>query len=377
MDTTWIDTPEALQQFCSTLDDVIAVDTESDHFHAYQAQVCLIQVATGEAAALIDPLALDADQLAPLFARLEAPDVVTIMHAGRNDIIELDRDYGVEVANLFDTQIAARFLGYERNSLSWLQEELLGVKPGGQYQRFDWTTRPIPDKAAHYAAEDVRHLLALRERFVGELEADQWLAPFDQQCRFVATSVEHEPKAFDPEGWRTIRGADDLDGRGRAALRALYLWRHELCTELNRSAVTLFKNSAVMKLARERPTRASDITHISGLPAQIAQNRGEAIVEVIARSLDDDIPAAELPRTPYEPPPAQEKAVYNALRRWRNKKSDQLDVPGPFIATNATCTEISQNPPRTLAELAEFAPILDWHIELLGDEMLRVIADAL
>ncbi len=373
--TAWIDDARQLKAFCrGVAKGPLAVDTESDHFHAYQAQVCLIQLATPQREALVDPLALKAGELAPLLRIFEDSAVPKILHAARNDIIEIDRDYGVGIANLFDTQIAARFLDYERNSLNWMLESLLNVDTGGQYQRYDWTTRPLPQKVLQYAMDDVRHLLALRDRFRRELKKEQWFDAFCQQCEFVARSVEYEASDFDPDRWRKIKGSKKLDGRGRAALKALYLWRHKLCTELNRSAVTVFPNGVLKRLARVRPTTAEGVRKIKGLPAPLAREYSAAIAEAVQESLSAEIPPKEPPRRAYQPVPPEQKQRYNALRSWRNKMADKLAIPSEFIATNATLTQVAEEPPSTVADLERFSAILPWHRQQLGEAILEIVA---
>ncbi len=374
MDPLWIDEGPQLERFCRQIGDgPVAVDTESDHFHAYQARVCLIQLAVGPRQALVDPLALDEEDLAPLFDIFEDPDVVKILHAARNDIIELDRDYGVSLCNIFDTQIAARFLDCDRNSLDWMLEHLLGVETGAAFKRFDWTTRPIPADARQYAVDDVRYLQELRERFAPKLRKVQWWEAFSQQCDFVAQSVEYEAKQFDPNRWRRIKGSSKLDGPGRAALLALYLWRHELCTKLNRSAVTIFPNAVMLRLARQRPVTAGEVADTKGIPKRLVNNHAEAIGKVIAGSSITKPPARKPVKRACKPSPPEQKRRYNALRTWRNERAKEYGIPSEFIATNATLTEIAASPPTSIDELREFQAILPWQADVLGDEILELI----
>ncbi len=374
MSALWIDDAARLERFCNDIgDEPLALDTESDHFHAYQPQICLIQAAAGQQMALIDPLAMDASELTPLLTLLEDAGVVKILHAARNDIIQFDRDYDVGIANLFDTQIAARFLDYERNSLNWMLEELIGISTGGSFTRYDWTTRPLPAKARRYATDDVRYLGQLRDRFRSELKDEDWIEAFRQQCGYVARSVEYEATAFNPDDWRGLKGSKKLDDRGRAALKELFLWRHELCTKLNKSAVTVFPNKALLRLARKRPTTAAEVSDISGIPRRLKADYGAQIAKIIADSLDSPAPDADPPSTSYTPPPPEQKKRYNALRRWRNETSDKLGIPTEFIATNDTLSAIAAAPPDSLDELGDFDAILPWHMEAFGDEMLNIL----
>ena len=375
MDTRWIDQPDELQDFCESIEEgPVAVDSESDHFHAYRARVCLLQVATRQQSVLIDPLALEEDDLAPLFELFEEPGIVKILHSARNDINEFDRDWGVGIASLFDTQIAARFLGYRRNSLDWLVEEVVGEKPPKSFRRYDWTIRPLSEQARIYAATDVIHLFPLYDRFGPELDASQWRGPFDQQCRYVAEETTHQPNDFEPEGWREINEGRRLEGRRQAAFRALYLWRHHLCMERNEAAIHVFPNDAMAEVARRLPESADELTGSDRLPDELLETHGEEMVELVGQAEVSDVPEEVDDREADDggAPSRAERARYNEMRRWRNRTADELDIPTEFVATNATLEEIAADPPSEVEELERFRPILPWHRQLFGEEIVRL-----
>ncbi len=370
----WIDDGNELEQFCAELNEKpISLDTESDHFHAYQAQVCLFQVAQGHREALIDPLDLDQRELKPLFEVLRDPEIVKILHAARNDINEIDRDYGVGLRNLFDTQIAARFVGTDGFSLDWMLEELLDLDAPSGFKQFDWTTRPLPDRAKRYAVTDVRYLENLRDGFLIQLDKKDWLEPFHQYCEYIAGSVSYEANEFDPEGWRSIDGSDELDGSQRAALEALYRYRHELCRDQNRSAVTFFPNGALFRLSVVRPTSGDEVGDVSGVPRELAEDHGEDLAEVIRQSRKEDPPPQKRTQSSYERPPEEQSDRYDALRQWRNETAKELEIPTEFIATNDTLSKIVANPPDDQEDLATFDSVLPWQVEQFGEEILQVL----
>ena len=111
MEWTWIDTPEQLADYCDAVDADLAIDTESDHFFGYRPQCCLIQLGTETDIALVDAMALDSDDLEPLVEICEDPSVEKLLHSAANDILELHRDFGFTFTQVFDTQIAAQFVG--------------------------------------------------------------------------------------------------------------------------------------------------------------------------------------------------------------------------------------------------------------------------
>lgn len=375
MKFSWIDRPEELADFCSTLGDgPVAVDTESDHYHAYQAHLCLIQVATPQRGALIDPLAMTGEEMAPLFDLLSDEGVLKVVHAGQNDIIELHRDYGALIKGIFDTQIAARFLGYQRSSLDGLLEGFFDVAPGPNFQRFDWTQRPLPEEAAHYAAQDVVHLFRLRERLEQELREQAWRGPFEEYCAYITESARHEERPFDVEGWRRLRGVDRLDGKGRAVLQAAYLWRHEVCERTNRAAFLVIPNHGLMSLARAKPGSVDELRSLRGIPRELRTDQARELIQVMKRAQRGATPPKRLQqRGPYSRPTAEEEERFHALRRWRNASSKELDIPSEFIATNDTLWALARRPPAGVGGLGEFPEILPWHQELFGRELLSII----
>jgi ribonuclease D len=376
MRTEWIEQRGRLAAFLAEgAGGALAVDTESNHFHAYRARVCLIQLAHSAGVALVDPLSIPADGLEPLFDRLEDESTTKVLHAARNDIIEFNRDWGVSLRNVFDTRTAARFLGYRRNSLDWLLEEVIGAESTGSFGRFDWTRRPIPDDARHYAAMDVAHLLHLQERFEAELDESGWLSPFRQQCAHVTRTTEYNANGFDPEGWRQIKQGRDLDGPGRGALRALYQWRHEVCVEQNRSALHVFNNRALVRVARQRPDDAQQLKEIKGVPDQLVSRRSDEILAALARAARRDSPQPNRRSRSGRRKTELESRRYDALRDWRNRTSEGFDLPPEFIATNATLADIAADPPDGVEDLGRFDDLLEWHRNMLGPQILEVLDD--
>ncbi len=139
----------------------IALDTESNSFHHYPEQLCLIQIASRHKVYIIDTISLN--DLAPLRDVLADVSIKKVVHAADNDIRSLDRHCGLHIHNLFDTSIAARFTGITQFGLAALTRDLLGItiNKSKRLQRNDWGRRPLSTEALEYAATDVRYLIAL------------------------------------------------------------------------------------------------------------------------------------------------------------------------------------------------------------------------
>lgn len=369
----WINSALKLEHFCESVGTVLAVDTESDHYLSYSPQICLVQAATPEHCALIDPFAFTKEELEPFFKLLGDAQVIKLFHAGQNDFIEFDRDFGVEVVHVFDTRIAARFLGYKKTSLDALLLEKLGLEPGPNLQKFDWRTRPLPADATGYAASDVVHLFELQSLLEEELEESSWGEPFKQTCAFVAATSRHEERPFDKEGWRRLKGSNQLRGRNRAILQELFIWRHELCCELNQAAFRVVPNHDLFGLASQPPATLEELKKnrrvrrlnssvLKSLWEAIQSGKSEAAPPAKRRSVSSEGRAT----------PEEEECV-KRLKRWRNREADQLDLPSEFIATNDVLLKMARENPSTRAELEETGILLPWQYDLFGRRLLEII----
>ncbi|MFA5316653.1 MAG: ribonuclease D, partial [Dehalococcoidales bacterium] len=141
----------------------IALDTESNSFHHYPEQLCLVQIASRHKIYIIDTISLS--DITPLREVLSDISIEKVVHAADYDIRSLDRHCGLHIHNLFDTSIAASFTGITQLGLAAITKDLLGItiNKSKRLQRADWGRRPLSAEALEYAATDVRHLIALRE----------------------------------------------------------------------------------------------------------------------------------------------------------------------------------------------------------------------
>src|SRR5690242_4323737 len=171
-DFLYIDTPAALDALCAQLraQPWIAVDTEFMRERTYYPELCLVQVATDEVVACVDPLALPS--LQPLLEVLLEPKTVKVLHAARQDLEIFYNLTGAVPAPVFDTQVVARFLGHpDQAGYGAVVQSILGVTLDKSHARTDWMRRPLPPAALEYAADDVRHLRHLYKKLEVELDS--------------------------------------------------------------------------------------------------------------------------------------------------------------------------------------------------------------
>ena len=238
----------------------LAFDLESNGFFRYPERICLIQLSTTKGVYLIDPLAID--DMCPLGEVLANPGVETVLHSGDHDIRSLDRDWGFHVGNLFDTSIAAAFVGSERLGLASTLQDFLDVTIPKEksIQRSDWSIRPLSDTALAYAAGDVRHLFDLRDKFVERLRAlgrTHWVK---EECDRLA-AIRYNPP--DPElAVFSVKKSRDLDGGGLAILKALMEYRERHALRLGRPHFRVIPDAALLTLAAEPK---ADLREVRGL----------------------------------------------------------------------------------------------------------------
>jgi len=152
----WVDLAAQLEEVCAAARAAgrVAVDTEADSMHAYHEKLCLVQLSFDGQHAIIDPLELGRDGLAPLAALLADPAVVKVMHGADYDLRMLDRDLGAHLCGLEDTQMAAQLIGEGSFGLAALVSTKLGVVLDKKFQRSDWSIRPLGSEELRYAAAD-------------------------------------------------------------------------------------------------------------------------------------------------------------------------------------------------------------------------------
>lgn len=254
-----------------------AYDTEFIGEETFRPRICLIQIATTERIALVDPLAFS--NLDELWKVVCDGSRTTIVHAGGQDVDAAQRACGTTAVNIFDTQIAAAMAGMPwPASLSSAVQMLTGHHLAKGHTFTEWDARPLSESQLRYAADDVRYLpLAwhlLRERLTTSGRLDWALA----ECAASIRSVDE----FDPVA-HVRRACKGLTMRPRTltVLRELVLLRHGLAREADVPPRTLLPDGPMLDLARAKPDSMHALTQTRGLPRPIIERHGERVLEVL------------------------------------------------------------------------------------------------
>ena len=288
MDTWWIlvDNPQkretAQRDILSARH--IGLDTEYDSFRYFREKLCLIQISTESRVYLFDPL-LDID-LSFLGEVSADPATAKIIHACDNDVRLLNRDYGFRFTNIFDTYRAASLLGVTPLSLKSIMEGCLGVelKKTKKVQRSRWDVRPLTDEQLEYAALDARHLIDLYH-FLKERLIENSLEEAAQEAFDKMTRVKWHEKTFNPKGFSTIDGYDDLEECQKLRLKKLFHWRFETARKTNTASFLVLSDRAIMELSKEETGTVESLSEAGILSAKKVKSFGAEIIKILRKQV--------------------------------------------------------------------------------------------
>jgi ribonuclease D len=356
----------------------VAIDTEFVSERRYQSLLCLAQVAVPDPEApdgvrteVLDPLAEDPPDPAPLARVLADPDVEVVVHAGRQDIAILRRAWSTEVTNVFDTQLAAGFIGFgNQESYESLVRKVLGVRLEGSEGFTKWDRRPLTPQQLEYAADDARLLLGLGAEIEQLLEQRGRLDWAREECRGLEESTDER----DPDRvFERLPRLGRLGEAARAVARELVEWREETARGVDRPPGYVLPDHALLELARRAPADRSGLEQIRGLPAQTLHRRGDQLLDAIARGKDRPAPPAPPEPGPREPADAPLVSLAQALVRHRSMEEG---VAVELIATQAELSALV-SALRRGEDGDHVRAAHGWRRELVGDHLRELVAGRL
>ena len=302
--------PVRLREVCQALRaaGAFAVDTEFIREHSYKPRLCLVQVATADTIALLDPLTIDLSEFWPL---VTDPTIVKVAHAGAQDWEMCFQSSGLPPANMFDVQIAAGLAGLPYPmSYGRLVQQIFDVEIPQGHSFSDWLRRPLTPRQLEYAAMDVAYLMPayewLRQRLDERGRLD-WLR--QEMLPFEGTELYWcEPQ----HAWRKVRGLGRLSPTELGVLRELAVWREKAAAIADLPARTFLNDQALVALARAKPNSTAAVAACRFMPRPLAAQHGRDIIQAIQLGLAT--PKDKLPKLPKAPPPLDgDKDLVNRL----------------------------------------------------------------
>ena len=320
-----IDTSAELAALCERLarHDFVAVDTEFMRENTYWPELCLLQIASVDEAAAIDPLAVGLD-MAPLLALLvDNPEVLKVVHAGGQDLEIIHNMTGKVPVPLFDTQVAAMALGHgEQIGYSNLVESMLGHNLDKGARFTDWSRRPLDERQIDYAIADVTHLATIFPKMVERLRKNGRGAWLDEEMERLA-----DPSSFDfapDDAWKRLK----LPGRNAQVLgrlKAIAAWRETEARAKNLPRGRIIKDDTLGELASHPPKTQDDLGKIRGLSAGWRNNDiGARLMMAIgnARALEpEEMPTRDANRPGLTKDAALVSDLLKLLLKIRSKES--------------------------------------------------------
>ena len=357
-----VTTPEQLE---AVVDELVeqpryAIDTEFHREKTYFPALGLVQLAWPGSLVLVDAVALD--DVTPLRRVLES-DAVAVVHAADQDLEVLEVATGAVPGQIFDTQLAAGFVGMSTPSLSALHERELALRLGKGDRLTDWLARPLTDDQLRYAASDVAWLLEVAdslERRLTDAGRLQWAL---DECEALRL---RQRGARDPEvAWRRIKEARQLRGQARSVARAVAAWREEEAARQDQPVRFVLPDIAIISMANRPPKDVGALKKVRGIDGRhLRKGQAERLLEVVAAGRS------------VEPPPARDvdpqldrnlRPAITLVSAWVSQLARDLDLDTALLATRQDIEDLLSDVPT--ARLRQ-----GWRAELVGEPIRRLVA---
>jgi ribonuclease D len=360
---------------------LVALDTESDSLYRYYPKICLIQLSVGArddnsdpagvVDYLVDPLRLT--DLSALGAVLAAPGVEVIMHAAENDMLLLYRNFGFTFPKIFDTQLAARILGWKQVGLAAILEAQFGIVSDKRMQRTNWGKRPLTAEQITYAQMDTHYLPVLRERLIVELkERKRWE---EAQNAFAQLSrIDYSTRTVEERTFWSMKAVRDVPGDRLNVLEALWQWREAEARHQNRPPFKVAGDTVLIELARRLPVDISALHQIPDLSSNQIERYGAVLLRTVQEGQRQ--PQPHPPEYEARPEYMLDKAAmarFDALRKWRSETARERDVQPDIVLPNSTLLTIALRNPTSATELATIAELGEWKVLTYGPQILATL----
>ena len=369
-DDGYIDRPAELAQLVDDLrgERVVAVDMESNGFFRYPEFICLIQIGFGGRQFIVDPIALR--DVSPLLEVFADPGRLILLHACSYDVSSFKRDYDCEFGNLFDTAIAAAFLGFERLGLDSVLKDALGVDvpKNKKLQRCDWTRRPLTSEQISYAKSDVAFLIELysiQKSALDELGRLDWVEEECDRAKLLPPPLIKSPE----ESFRKTKNLRSLSPLAVSIFKELFILRDALAREKGVPPFKTLSNDTLMNLSarcaeRKRPPDGS---------IRLPRRYIEPVANAVRRGLANGPLNLSSPR--YEPRmDGSQKSLLKKLKRYRSDLGEKLKLDPSLLWPVANLEKLACATDRVDAErIMEDDDVRRWQRREFAGPLLKFL----
>lgn len=366
----WITDDGALAEHCQhwqTLP-LIALDTEFIRVDTFYPIPGLIQIADDRACYLIDPLEIE--NYAPLVQLFQNPQVLKVLHAGNEDLELFQYMLGVLPEPIFDTQLAAGFLGWGFSmGYQRIVEHALGVQLDKGETTSDWLQRPLTASQEHYATLDVAYLPALCQQQVSELKQRGMYAWLQEEVQQLLDQTPDD----DPDGvkyYQRFSQAWKLPPERIAALRDLTAWRERICRQRDLPRNRVLRNQALLEIVNLWPKNMHELSRVPDLKARIVRQDGDVILGYLRMAPHS---ALEKPPLPIQRPLSYKwNKPLKSLKAMARKKAEELDMAPEILLKKKDLDALIRT-----EEDGQFSlpPALSgWRKAVIGESLLAELA---
>ncbi|MBV8644083.1 MAG: ribonuclease D [Candidatus Eremiobacteraeota bacterium] len=364
-----VDTPEALAATCARVaaSERIGIDTEFHTEKSYTPHLMVVQVLFDDGVALIDPLALR--DLRPLVDALAGARVVG--HALSSDLRILADAFETLPHAVFDTQVAAAFVGYGLSiSLLDLVRDLCGVTLRKSQTVSDWSTRPFTAKQVEYLVDDVRYLFDLEDRLRAKLSArgrEPW-ADEEMPALAALRTYRNDPKRL----YLRVSGNARMNRRELGILNELAHLRDRYARERNIPLKYVLPDDVMIGLVQLRPKTVDDLSQLRRIDNGTRRNLGERIIEAVQRG--EEIPDDELPPRAPKPLGPQREALVSTMAVLVGALAAENDLPTTLMLPRAALERIAREAPQTPEALGDVVNLTSWRRQLIVDPLWELLS---
>lgn len=356
----FISTYEELERFCNEASSspVLAVDTEFLRERTYRPRLCLIQLATSpDHIAAVDPLAID--NLEPIARLFRDNGIVKVLHACSQDLEVIDGALGCVPSPMFDTQLAAAFLGH-RMQLGYgaLVEAYTGVHLAKAESLTDWSRRPLDPEQLVYAEDDVHYLPGIYEQMRSELVERDRLSMVlpEMQSLLDPSHYRHEPM----EAYKHLKRVSSLTRKQLAVAQEVCAWRENMAAKRDIPRKWVISDEVVVEISRRAPSNEERLRRIRGTE-QLSERDSAALLRAITRG--SSCPASRLPSLPKRSRPSgEQESVVDLMYAMLRIISERSGVATQLIATRDELVDFVNG--REGASLSQ-----GWRYELAGRQL--------
>ncbi len=348
---------------------LVGFDTEFVAEYHYRPKLCLLQLATDEQVAAVDPFAV-AD-LSSWWSLMVDGETTVIIHGGREEIRFCHAATGKQPGNLVDVQLAEGLLsrGYPI-SYTNLVQRVLGERLSGHETRTDWRRRPLTERQVEYALDDVRHLPEIWRRQQKRLEASARLPWAMSECqRFIDDCT----RPTNGDEWRRLSGVHKLNRRSMAIARELYDWRDSEAARQDRPPRSLIRDDLLIEIAKRRPQSVHDLQAVRGMNRRDYVKLTDDLLAAV--SSGTAIPEEHLPAKSARPSqPAPNEVLVKILGIALAQRCAERSLSMTLVGTSADLNQLvswhlAGEPANDMPRLLE-----GWRGEVCGSVLRDVLA---